>query len=244
PVVPAAPVVPAVPPPVPVVPAADPTVPVVPPCPPTPVEPSPPPHETATRLPSKIRPSGRTLIRMGQQCPTTQMLVAICRASHYGGSRNAGGIPTQTMGHLSDVLFLDDDDNLRATFADLVKTIYARECHGIGTYPQVIAAREGPGIGSYRELLSRGEQALHCGVAILDINLGPEAPSGIDSYGWLRKHGFHGRIVVLTSHAATHPLVREAQRLGDAEVIGKPVSLDRLTSMLEDQPSYEAHPPQ
>ena len=133
------------------------------------------------------------------------------------------------MGHLSDVLFLDDDDDLRSTFADLVKTIYARECHGIG---------------SYRELIALGEQALHCGVAILDINLGPEAPSGIDSYGWLRKHGFHGRIVFLTGHAATHPLVEEAKRLGDAEVIGKPVSLDRLTSMLEDQPSYEEHPPQ
>ena len=153
----------------------------------------------------------------------------ISRASHYGGSRNAGGIPTQTMGHLSDVLFLDDDDDLRATFADLVKTIFARECYGIG---------------SYRELTALGERALDCGVAILDINLGPEAPSGIDSYGWLRKHGFHGRIVFLTGHAATHPLVVEAKRLGDAEVIGKPVSLDRLTSMLEDQPSYEEHPPQ
>jgi len=125
----------------------------------------------------------------------------------------------------SDVLFLDDDDDLRATFADLVRTIFARECHGLA---------------SYRDLVALGERALHCGVAILDINLGPEAPSGLESYGWLRRHGFEGRIVFLTGHAASHPLVIEARRLGDAEVVSKPVSLDRLTTMLDGQP-FEEH---
>jgi FixJ family two-component response regulator len=129
------------------------------------------------------------------------------------------------MGEPSDVLFLDDDDDLRATFIELVRTIFARECHGIG---------------SHRDLIALGERALHCGVAILDINLGPEAPSGLDAYGWLRKHGFDGRIVFLTGHAASHPLVVEASRLGDAEIVGKPVSLDTLTTMLEDR-RHEEH---
>lgn len=132
------------------------------------------------------------------------------------------------MGRPSDVLFLDDDDDLRATFIDLVRTIFARECHGIG---------------SHRDLIALGERALRCGVAILDINLGPEVPTGIDSYGWLRKHGYEGRIVFLTGHAASHPLVMEARRLGDAEVVSKPVSLVALTSLLEDAEAAE-HPPQ
>jgi FixJ family two-component response regulator len=132
------------------------------------------------------------------------------------------------MGGACDVLFVDDDVVLRATFADLVRTIFERECHGIR---------------SYRDLTDLGEQALHCGVAILDINLGPQAPSGLDAYGWLRKHGFGGRIVFLTGHAASHPLVVEAKRLGDAEVVGKPVSLDTLTSMLEDVRPAEQHAP-
>jgi FixJ family two-component response regulator len=126
------------------------------------------------------------------------------------------------MGLPSDVLFLDDDEDLRATFADLVRTIFERECHGIR---------------SYGDLLDLGDRALKCGVAILDINLGPQVPSGLDAYGWLREHGFDGRIVFLTGHAASHPLVVEAKRLGDAEVVGKPVSLDTLTSMLEDHRS-------
>src|SRR5262245_43557956 len=128
----------------------------------------------------------------------------------------------------SDVLFLDDDDDLRATFADLVRTVFQRECHGIA---------------SQRDLIALGPRALRCGVAILDINLGPEVPSGLDSYGWLRKHGFGGRIVFLTGHAASHPLVMEARRLGDAEVVSKPVSLVALTSLLEDDSPVE-HAPQ
>ena len=132
------------------------------------------------------------------------------------------------MGQPSAVLFLDDDDDLRATFIDLVRTVFARECHGIG---------------SHRDLISLGERALHCGVAILDINLGPEVPNGIDSYGWLRKHGYDGRIVFLTGHAASHPLVMEARRLGDAEVVSKPVSLVALTALLEDAEAGE-HAPQ
>lgn len=137
------------------------------------------------------------------------------------------------MAPASDVLFLDDDDDLRATFTDLVRTVFARECHGIG---------------SHRDLIALGERALRCGVAILDINLGPQAPSGIDAYGWLRTHGFDGRIVFLTGHAASHPLVVEASRLGDAEVVGKPVSLDALESLLEDRappaPTPAEHAPQ
>jgi FixJ family two-component response regulator len=131
------------------------------------------------------------------------------------------------MGHVSDVLFLDDDDDLRATFTDLVRTIFARECHGCA---------------NKQDLIALGERALHCGVAILDINLGPQVASGIDCYGWLRNHGFNGRIVFLTGHAASHPLVVEARRLGDAEVVGKPVSLDTLTSLLEDDRDEEHAP--
>ena len=58
-------------------------------------------------------------------------------------------------------------------------------------------------------------------------------PSGLDAYLWLRKHGFHGRIVFLTGHAGSHPLVVEASRLGDADVVAKPISAEVLRSLLE-----------
>jgi FixJ family two-component response regulator len=126
------------------------------------------------------------------------------------------------------VLFLDDDEDLRDTFSDLVRTVFDRECHGLG---------------SCRELIALGDKALGCDVAILDINLGPEVPSGLDAYGWLRRHGFAGRIVFLTGHANSHPLVVEASHLGDAEVIAKPVSFEALSSLLERREvREEGHP--
>jgi FixJ family two-component response regulator len=126
------------------------------------------------------------------------------------------------------VLFIDDDEDLRDTFTDLVRTVFDRECHGLR---------------SFRDLVALGDPALGCGVAILDINLGPQAPSGLDAYGWLRKHGFSGRIVFLTGHANSHPLVVEASRLGDAEVVAKPVSFDALSSLLETKEiAEEARP--
>jgi FixJ family two-component response regulator len=118
----------------------------------------------------------------------------------------------------TSVLFVDDDDDLRETFTDLVRTVFERECFGCG---------------SHAELVALGERALTCGVAILDINLGPDVPSGLDAYVWLRGRGFTGRIVFLTGHASSHPLVVEATRLGDAEVVAKPISSGVLRTLLE-----------
>ena len=89
------------------------------------------------------------------------------------------------------------------------------------------------GVGSYEELVALGEEALGCRVAILDINLGPNRPSGIDAYAWLRHKGYTGRIVFLTGHASNHPLVVEAKRIGDAEIFSKPIDADRIRSIVE-----------
>lgn len=126
------------------------------------------------------------------------------------------------------VLFLDDDDDLRDTFTDLVQTVFERACIGCR---------------SYADLVALGDRALGCGVAVLDINLGPNVPSGLDAYSWLRSRGFKGRIVFLTGHANSHPLVLEATRLGDADVVAKPISSGVLRSLVEVRPATEgAHP--
>jgi FixJ family two-component response regulator len=116
------------------------------------------------------------------------------------------------------VLFVEDNDDLRDVLMELTEFTLYRPCVG---------AR------SYDELVALGESALQCSVAIVDINLGPNRPSGLDAYRWLREHGHRGRIVFLTGHAGNHPLVVEAQRIGDAEVIGKPIEPERLRSIIE-----------
>ena len=116
------------------------------------------------------------------------------------------------------ILFVEDNDDLRETFVELVTVVLERRCIGVG---------------SYEELVALGEEALGCSVAILDINLGPHRGSGIDAYAWLRDKGYMGRIVFLTGHASTHPLVVEAKRIGDAEIFSKPIDPDRLRSIVE-----------
>jgi len=73
------------------------------------------------------------------------------------------------------VLFVEDSDDLREMFVELVGFVLKRHCVGVG---------------SYEELVALGDAALGCAVAILDINLGPSRPSGIDAYTWLRGHGY------------------------------------------------------
>ena len=120
------------------------------------------------------------------------------------------------------VLFVEDDDDLRETCVELITVVLERQCVGVGSYKEVVA------LGS--ELL------LDCDAAILDINLGPSQPSGIDVYEWLRRTGYTGRIVFLTGHASTHPLVIEAARIGDAEIFSKPIDPEQVQLIVEGVP--------
>ena len=115
------------------------------------------------------------------------------------------------------VIFLDDDAELRAVVGELLELIGAR-CDAIASMEE-LQDRIGRRDGSYD-------------IAILDINLGPRVPSGLEAYRWLRDRGFSGRIAFLTGHARTHPLVEQAYRLGDAMVYAKPISLDALRRIL------------
>ena len=116
------------------------------------------------------------------------------------------------------VLFLEDNDDLRQSFVELVTVLHERRCVGVSSYDEVVAL---------------GPNVLACDAAILDINLGPNQPSGIDAYKWLRHTGYSGRVVFLTGHASTHPLVVEAARIGDAEIFSKPIDPDQIQSMVE-----------
>jgi FixJ family two-component response regulator len=133
--------------------------------------------------------------------------------------RSVQRAPESVMG-TEFVLYVEDNDDLRELVVELVTVVLKRRCVGVG---------------SYEELVALGEEALGCCLAILDINLGPNRPSGIDAYTWLRDKGYTGRIVFLTGHASTHPLVVEAKRIGDAEIFSKPIEPDRLRSIVEGE---------
>ncbi len=115
------------------------------------------------------------------------------------------------------VLVLEDDEDLRTLLCELLLMQGVEEC--------VSAA-------SLASLKSQEARVLTCGLAILDINLGAQVPSGLDAYRWLRDSGFAGRVVFLTGHARSHPLVRQAYELTDVQVLVKPVDARVLMALV------------
>jgi FixJ family two-component response regulator len=117
------------------------------------------------------------------------------------------------------VLLVDDDEDLVEMFA----LLFAR--HGI-------AYR---GAHSFDEVKALGDRLAPVTTAILDVNLGPNQPSGVDVADWLRAQGHAMRIVFITGHAPDHPLVRAAS--GEhGEVLAKPVPTKQLLEIARGRP--------
>jgi FixJ family two-component response regulator len=119
------------------------------------------------------------------------------------------------------MLIVDDDADLRQAFADLVEAIEG---------PHVIGAAD------VDELVALGPRALGCGLIIIDMNLGPGKPSGLDALAWLRAHGFRGKAVFLTGHGRSNVQVQQAQSLAGIPVLGKPIGVDELLWLIESTP--------
>jgi DNA-binding NtrC family response regulator len=96
----------------------------------------------------------------------------------------------------------------------------------------LVCGRESVRARSYADLTKLADSALACGVALLDVNLGPRQPSGLDAYRWLREHQYRGRIYFLTGHARSHPLVAQALAMGDAKLVEKPIATDQLCALV------------
>src|SRR5688572_10733834 len=107
------------------------------------------------------------------------------------------------------VLIVDDDEDLREVLSQLLLVEGVRCC--------VAAA-------SLAEVQANGERALAAALAILDVNLGDEQPSGVEVCRWLRDNGFAAPIVFLTGHGATEPRVVEASKVPRTRVLEKPIS--------------------
>jgi CheY-like chemotaxis protein len=125
---------------------------------------------------------------------------------------------------MSRALVLDDDDDLRLLLSEVITSLTNSECLALG---------------SFEELVAHEAEALGCDLALLDVNLGEGVPNGLEALAWLRAHDFRGRVVFLTGHARTHPLVEHARRMAGVPVLAKPVTLDVLLSLFHNHEASE-----
>jgi DNA-binding response OmpR family regulator len=113
-------------------------------------------------------------------------------------------------------VLLDDDEDVLDALAALLQVLGAPS----------LSAR------SLAELAAQRDAVLAADLAILDLNLGPDQPNGIDAFEWLRGTGFAGRIVFLTGHGAGDLLFARACDLSGVLLLRKPIGLDELRRLV------------
>lgn len=116
----------------------------------------------------------------------------------------------------NQVVILDDDQDMGFALALLLSRKLNVHCRPVS---------------SLKELQDSVGILENCSVMLLDVNLGPGVPNGLDAHSWLRELGFEGRVYFLTAHARQHPLVMEAERKG-VEVLEKPLNPELLCAIV------------
>ena len=111
------------------------------------------------------------------------------------------------------ILIVEDDADLALLLSELLTGSGAETCVA----------------HSLREVQAEATAALECDLAIIDVNLGPYQPTGVDVASWLRSRSFQGQVVFLTGHARTHPMVAEAAAVPGSRVLAKPIAAEELS---------------
>lgn len=115
------------------------------------------------------------------------------------------------------IIFLDDSEDLR----DLMSLLFASEL-----------GEECTCFNSLMEFENHRNDVLRAKVVILDINLGPNVPDGVDAFHWLVQQGFKGKVFFFTGHARTNPQVALAERSG-ATILEKPIQPEALVALVK-----------
>jgi DNA-binding NtrC family response regulator len=121
------------------------------------------------------------------------------------------------MTNRAKIVFLDDSEDLRELLPILLEATLQVDCLCFG---------------DVTEFERHSEEVLRAKVAILDINLGPDAPDGVDAFNWLKDHGFDGKILFFTGHARMNPRVARAEENG-AQILEKPLHPNKLISAVK-----------
>jgi DNA-binding NtrC family response regulator len=116
------------------------------------------------------------------------------------------------------VLILEDDPDLLLTFTEVITSL---------TDQKVLA------IKNITELHERRNEALTAHVALMDINIRHSTLTGLDAAKWLQQEGYKGQLYFVTGHTTAHPAVIEAQKIQNAKLLKKPITIDSLLEAIQ-----------
>lgn len=113
---------------------------------------------------------------------------------------------------VASITFLEDNEELREVLSEVTKSELGEEALSYSCLD---------------EMMDHRAEVLQTKMAILDINLGSDQPTGVDAFHWLKSQDYKGKICFLTGHAKTHPMVKAASESG-VEIWTKPMYADEL----------------
>jgi DNA-binding NtrC family response regulator len=117
---------------------------------------------------------------------------------------------------MKSVLLLDDDKDLCSVLSEIIRDIGSPVCTCVFSL----------------EDLKKTDNLNLYDLALLDVNLGDGAPSGIDAYNWLMEKGFKGKVAFFTGHARSHPLVKKALEIPSVTLIEKPAEMSQIEALI------------
>lgn len=112
-------------------------------------------------------------------------------------------------------LLLDDDVDLCAVMVQFFESLGMKDFVSIHSYDQLVHLQD-----------------LNFDVALIDVNLGVDLPTGYDAYTYLMKKNFRGRIVFFSGHARSSPIIQKALLIPDVQFLEKPAELDEIERIL------------
>ena len=116
------------------------------------------------------------------------------------------------------VLIVDDDVDLCALFKIMVNSLGDAECQSASSLNDVI------------RLL--GARSAPYDLVVLDMNLGPGKPNGIDVLHWIKSNRPCRKIVFMTGHAGSYLAMSDIAHLQDIPILSKPVPSDKLVHLI------------
>ena len=118
---------------------------------------------------------------------------------------------------MKTVLFVDDSRDILEVVEAMCQSLPEVECVCVASMSAV---------------QERAAHVLRTSLAILDVNLGPGEPSGVEIYRWLKGKNYRGKIVFLSGHARTDPQVKEAARISGVDFYQKPLAFEQIEALI------------
>src|SRR5215831_4848845 len=118
---------------------------------------------------------------------------------------------------MKTVLFVDDSRDMCEVMEALCQSLPEVECICVNSMSAV---------------QERAAQVLRTSLAVLDVNLGPGEPSGVEIYRWLKGRNYRGKIVFLSGHARTDPHVEEAATISGVDFFQKPLPFEQIEALI------------